>query len=86
MNPSSNPLVMTVGYFPFSNRMFPSAVSARSLGVATLRCLNAQPISILGCLFFYVDFTWLSAELTRQLAQTNPDQLELLDSNTTACQ
>ncbi|MFA0521572.1 YIP1 family protein, partial [Vibrio sp. 10N.222.55.E8] len=82
MNPSSNPLVMLLDIFRSPTSCFLALYQRSAWGWQPYVVLMLSPFLFWGAYFSNVDFAWLSAELSKQLAQTNPDQLALLDSNT----
>ena len=82
MNPSSNPLVMLLDIFRAPTACFLALYQRSAWGWQPYVVLILSPFLFWGAYFSNVDFAWLSAELSQQLAQTNPDQLALLDSNT----
>lgn len=82
MNPSSNPLVMLLDIFRSPTACFLALYQRSAWGWQPYVVLMLSPFLFWGAYFSNVDFAWLSEELSKQLAQTNPDQLALLDSNT----
>lgn len=70
MNPSSNPLVMLLDIFRSPTACFLALYQRGAWGWQPYVVLMLSPFLFWGAYFSNVDFTWLSAELTRQLAQT----------------
>ncbi|AIW19685.1 YIP1 family protein [Vibrio coralliilyticus] len=82
MTPSSNPLVMLVDVFRSPSACFLALYQRGAWGWQTYIVLMLSPFLFWGAYFDIVDFEWLRQDLSAQLAQTNPKQLELLDANT----
>ncbi|MGF1719812.1 YIP1 family protein [Vibrio kyushuensis] len=82
MIPSSNPLMMLVDIFRSPSSAFITLHKHAVWGWQPFLFLILSPFLFWGAYFDLVNVDWLFAELTTQLAQTNPEQLELLDANT----
>ncbi|MCK6262609.1 YIP1 family protein [Vibrio sp. ZSDE26] len=82
MIPSSNPLIMLVDIFRSPSSAFLTLHKHAVWGWQPYLFLILSPFLFWGAYFDMVNVEWLFAELSIQLAQTNPEQLELLDANT----
>ncbi|MDA0127062.1 YIP1 family protein [Vibrio sp. MarTm2] len=82
MTPSSNPLIMLVDIFRSPSACFLALYQRGAWGWQPYIFLILSPFLFWGAYFDLVNFDWLKEVLTAQLAQTNPQQLELLDANT----
>lgn len=82
MTPSSNPLIMLVDIFRSPSACFLALYQRGAWGWQPYIFLILSPFLFWGAYFDMVDFEWLRQALAAQLAQTNPQQLELLDANT----
>ncbi|CAK4069176.1 MULTISPECIES: YIP1 family protein [Vibrio] len=82
MTPSSNPLIMLVDIFRSPSACFLALYQRGAWGWQPYIFLILSPFLFWGAYFDLVNFEWLKEVLTAQLAQTNPQQLELLDANT----
>lgn len=82
MTPSSNPLIMLVDIFRSPSACFLALYQRGAWGWQPYIFLILSPFLFWGAYFDLVNFDWLKEALTAQLAQTNPQQLELLDANT----
>ncbi|MEZ9230478.1 YIP1 family protein [Vibrio amylolyticus] len=82
MMPSSNPLVMLIDIFRAPSSAFVTLHKHAVWGWQPYLFLILSPFLFWGSYFDLVNFDWLYAELSVQLAETNPAQLELLDANT----
>lgn len=82
MTPSSNPLTMLVDIFRSPSACFLALYQRGAWGWQPYIFLILSPFLFWGAYFDLVNFEWLKEVLTGQLAQTNPQQLELLDANT----
>ncbi|MDF2155520.1 YIP1 family protein [Vibrio sp. CAU 1672] len=82
MNPSSNPLVMLLDIFRSPTACFLALYQRGAWGWQPFVVLLISPFLFWGAYFSNVDFAWLSSQLSVQLQQINPDQIELLDKNT----
>ncbi|MFB9217527.1 YIP1 family protein [Vibrio sinaloensis] len=82
MTPSSNPLIMLVDIFRSPSACFLALYQRGAWGWQPYIFLVLSPFLFWGAYFDLVNFEWLKEALTLQLAQTNPQQLELLDANT----
>ncbi|OEF09159.1 YIP1 family protein [Vibrio genomosp. F10] len=79
---SSNPLMMLVDIFRSPSSAFVTLHKHAVWGWQPYLFLVLSPFLFWGAYFDLVNFDWLYAELSTQLAQTTPAQLELLDANT----
>ncbi|PMH41082.1 hypothetical protein BCU68_05215 [Vibrio sp. 10N.286.49.B3] len=82
MTPSRNPLTMLLDIFHSPTKCFLALYQKGAWGWQPYIILIVSPFLFWGAYFANVDFQWLSSELAPQLAIVNPQQLELLDSNT----
>ncbi|EGA70044.1 hypothetical protein VISI1226_08142 [Vibrio sinaloensis DSM 21326] len=82
MTPSSNPLIMLVDIFRSPSACFLALYQRGAWGWQPYIFLVLSPFLFWGAYFDLVNFEWLKEALTLQLAQTNPQQLELLEANT----
>tara|TARA_Y100001960_G_C14775479_1_gene882874 strand:+ start:933 stop:1619 length:687 start_codon:yes stop_codon:yes gene_type:complete len=82
MTPSSNPLIMLVDIFRSPSACFLALYQRGAWGWQPYIFLILSPFLFWGAYFDLVNFDWLKEVLTAQLAETNPQQLELLDANT----
>ncbi|WP_070968486.1 YIP1 family protein [Vibrio sonorensis] len=82
MTPSANPLIMLVDIFRAPSAAFLALYQRGMWGWQPYVFLVLAPFLFWGAYFDIVDFEWLKAELTVQLEQTAPNQLELLEANT----
>ena len=82
MTPSSNPLIMLVDIFRSPSACFLALYQRGAWGWQPYIFLVLSPFLFWGAYFDLVNFEWVKEALTLQLAQTNPQQLELLDANT----
>lgn len=82
MTPSSNPLIMLVDIFRSPSACFLALYQRGAWGWQPYVFLVLSPFLFWGAYFDMVDFEWLKQGLTVQLAETNPQQVELLDANT----
>lgn len=82
MNPSSNPLVMLVDIFRSPSACFLALHQRGMWGWQPYIFLILSPFLFWGSYFDIVDFAWLKAGLVEHLAESSPQQLELLEENT----
>ncbi|OAJ95446.1 YIP1 family protein [Vibrio bivalvicida] len=82
MNPSSNPLVMLVDIFRSPSACFLALYQRGAWGWQPYIFLVLSPFLFWGAYFDMVNFEWLKQGLTAQLAETSPQQIELLEANT----
>lgn len=82
MTPSSNPLIMLIDIFRSPTSCFLALYQRGAWGWQPYIILILSPFLFWGAYFANVNFEWLSAALSTQLAIVNPEQLKLLDSNT----
>ena len=73
---------MLVDIFRSPSACFLALYQRGAWGWQTYIVLMLSPFLFWGAYFDIVDFEWLKQGLSAQLAQTNPKQLELLDTNT----
>ncbi len=83
MTPSSNPLVLLLDIFRSPTSAYLALYERGAWGWQPYIILLLSPLLFWGAYFSNVDFAWLSAELSQQVAQTNPDQVKFVqDKNT----